>query len=371
MKNAFFLISDTKNTLKPASKFVLDISEELHKKGVKVTVFSQSFTTDMPAYIKIRKINIVNNVVSFKLIANKIFKELSSEDTLIAIDFPMNIIVSMVKNKMFLKNKYSNEITLKTVWYVFSFHSFLYAYNNKFNFFNDILINLDIKHTKNIDLIKTSSKKIEDTISFINSDIKNIETMYPSYKKVAVSTNAENEKQNKYFVLFSKEDYINTIKCIVSYAKYLEVSHENRHRLSIVGSNNSIKNQVSLLKIDKYVDFVQINTFEETKNIIENAFAIIIHDKLASFDMNIYIAWNMKTIAIVDINNALSEIVKDKQDAILLDIKNPLSLINTLDILSRDSKLCESISNNAYEKLNAGFASSTYKTDIINKITNQ
>ena len=370
MKNAFFLISDTKSTLKPASKFVLDISEELHKKGVKVTIFSQSFTTDMPAYIKRRKINIVNNIVSFKLIANKIFKELNSEDTLIAVDFPMNIIASMVKNKMLLKNKYKNEITLKTIWYVFSFHSFLYAYN-KFNFFNDILINLDIKHTKNIDLIKTSSKKIEDTISFINADIKNIETIYPSYKKIAVSSNSENEKQNKYFVLFSKEDYANTMKCIVAYAKYLEIDAENRYRLSIVGYNNTIKNQVSLLKIDKYVDFVQVNTFEETKNIIENAFAIIIHDKLESFDMNIYTAWNTKTIVIVDIKNGLSEIVKDKHDAILLDIKNPLSLINTLNVLSRDSKLCESIRNNAYEKLNTKFASSIYKIEIINKITNQ
>ena len=370
MKNVFFLISDTKNTLKPASRFVLDISEELYKKGVKVTIFSQSFTTEMPAYIKRRKISIVNNIVSFKLIANKIFKELSSEDMLVAVDFPMNIIASMVKNKIFLKNKNRNEITLKTIWYVFSFHSFIYAYN-KLNFFNDILINLDIKHTKNIDLIKTSSKKIEDTISFINADIKNIETMYPSYKKVVISANSENEKINKYFVLFSKEDYSNTMKCIVSYAKYLEISTENRYRLSILGYNNAIKNQVSLLKIDKYVDFLQVNTFEETKSLIENAFAIIIHDKLASFDMNIYIAWNTKTIAIVDIHNALSEIVKDKHDAILLDIKNPLSLINILDTLSRDSKLCESIRNTAYEKLNKKFASSSYKTDIINKITNQ
>lgn len=370
MKNAIFLISDTKNTLKPASRFILDISEEMHKKGIKITIFSQNFATDIPAYIKRRKIKIVKNRMSFKFIVNKIFKELGSDDILIAVDFPMNIIASMVKHKILLKHKYRNEVTLKTIWYVFSFHSSLYFPNKRFHFFNDILINLDIKHTKNIDLIKTSSKKIEDTISFINADIENIETMYPSYKKIAVNANSENEKQNKYFVLFSKENYANTLKCIVSYAKYLQRDIKNVCRLNIVGYNNAIKNQVSLLKIDKYVDFVQVNTYEETKSIIENAFAIIIHDQLESFDMNIYLAWNTKTIVVVDIKNPLSEIVKDKHDAILLDIKNPLSLINTLDTLTNDSELCEFITNNAYEKLSTEFASSSYKTEIMNKITN-
>lgn len=361
MKNVAFLISDMKNTLSSAYRFVLDISNEMYKSNIKIIIFSQNFSADIPSYVKRRKINIIRNKVSLKIVSNKIAKEMDSIDALIAIDFPMNIIASMVKNIVLLKS--NGKINIHTVWYLFSFHSYLYSFNMKANFLNDALINLDIKHTKNIDLVKTSSKKIEEAISFINTDIKSIETIYPSYKNL--NTGSENYDNKKYFVLFGKDDYNTTLKCIVSYAMYLKESSNSRCRLKVVGYHSIIKNQISLLKIDKYVEFIQINTYDETKSIIEGALAIIIYDKIKSFDTNIYLAWSTKTVTIVDIENPLSEIVEDKQDAFLIDIKNPLSLINTFIILSSNKELYNSIAENAYNKLNEKYASENYKKSLI------
>ena len=365
MKNIALLASDMKDILNPSICFVLDLIEEMYKNDIKVTVFAKSFPPNFPSNIVRKKINVSNNNLSLKAAAKRIAKELTTVELIVALDFPMNILASMVKNKIIEYR--GSDYPIRTVWYVFSFH--FDVYKKKRNFIlNDILVKLDMEHTPNIDFIKTSSKKIEENIRYIHKDIKNIETIYPSYRKTKIVGDDSKKHGYNYFLLFAKNDFDRALKCIIAFSIFIKNSKDVKYRLKIIGYNNSIKQQIDILKIHEHIDLVSDGSYADNDVFIKDAYSVIIHDTNQDFNSIIFSAWYFKSMLIIDKNSTVSELATNRENALVVDTDNPLALSNIFSIATLDEDLYQSIIDNAYEYISSKFASTEYKNELIKNL---
>lgn len=365
MKNIAILASDMKDILNPSIYFVLDLIEEMYRNDIKVTVFAKSFSANFPSHVVRKKINVSENNFSLKAAAKKIAKELTTVEFIIALDFPMNILASMVKNR--IMEYRGSDYPIRIVWYVFSFHLDVYKKKRSF-IFDDVLVKLDMEHTANIDFIKTSSKKIEENIRYIHKDIKNIETIYPSYRKMKISGEDDKKYEYNYFLLFAKNDFDRALKCIIAYSIFIKDSKNIKYRLKIIGYNNSIKQQIDILKIHEHIDLVSESDYAENEMFIKDAYSVIIHDINQDFNSAIFSAWYSKTLVIIDKNSTVSELATNKENALVVDTDNPLALSHTFSIATINKDLYQNITDNAYEYISSKFASTKYKNDLINNL---
>ena len=126
MKEIVILISNAGNTKDKSNQFMLNMIEHFYKSGIRITVFSKSFSKSFPAYIARKHLSSLLLAKSAKDIAN--ISE--NADAIIAMDFPMNIIASMTKN-IFIKKRL-NKIPV-IVWYALNFQNHLYFQEKKDN----------------------------------------------------------------------------------------------------------------------------------------------------------------------------------------------------------------------------------------------
>lgn len=347
MKEIAIITLDTKDIKKPSNRFILSIIEELYKNGIRVTIFSKAFSNDFPAYITRKRINPFLLKNSAKIIANQSY----DVEAIIAIDFPTNIIASMVKNRLLKKGKKDIPVI---AWYAFEFPSYLYFYDKKYKkvYFKNMLTKLDMKHTPNMDIIISGCKKIKDNISYIHSQAKNIEVIYPCFSPYIISKakSVKEEKEN-YFIIFIRENTDNIFKCIVAYYEYIKQTDVNPYRLKIIGFNPELKKQIEMLKLENHVELIQSQDENNIIKLIEKAYAIIIYDLSDSFNTEFLAAWYYKTLTIIDASNTASEISENNVNAIIYDSQNPISLSNSMKSITNNKELYNSITSSAYEML--------------------
>lgn len=347
MKEITIITSDTRDIKKPSNRFILSIIEELYKNGIRVTVFSKLFSNNFPAYITRKRINTIFLKRSSKIIANHSY----DAEAIIAIDFPTNIIASMVKNRL-LKKGHTNIPVI--VWYAFDFPSHLYFYNKKNQniFLKNTFTKLDLNHTPNMDIIISGSKKIKDNISYIHPKVKNIEIIYPCFSPYIINKakNSSEDKEN-YFLLFFKENVDNIYKCTVAYYEYLKQTTLNPYHLKIIGFNNDLKKHIEMLGLENYVEIIASQEENDIIKLIEKAYAIIIYDISDSFNTEFLASWYYKTLTIIDASNPASEIAFDNVNALIYNSQNPISLTNALKIATVNKDLYYSIISQAYDML--------------------
>ena len=119
MKEIVILISNVSELKNKSNQFILNMIEHFYKSGIRITVFSKSFSKNFPAYIARKHLSTIFFTKSAKDIANTA----ENADAIIAVDFPMNIIASMSEN-ILMKKKSGKKIPV-VVWYALNFQSHL------------------------------------------------------------------------------------------------------------------------------------------------------------------------------------------------------------------------------------------------------
>ena len=346
MKEIIILISNIGNIKNKSNQFILNMIEHFYKSGIRVTVFSKSFSKNFPAYIARKHLS----KLLLKKSANNIANAAEKADAIIAVDFPMNIIASMTKN--ILINKKANKIPI-IIWYALKFQNHLYFYddNTKKNKLTDkILRKLDYEHTENIDMIICGSNKVKEKILYLHKDIKNIDIIYPYFSPYIFLNNKNHkEKEKNIIVFYNNEESI--FKCTSAYAQYLKES-DDIYRLKIVGYNNDVINNIKKLNIEQYVDFIDEDNDSNIANEIELSKAIIIHDTNDSFYTELLSAWYYKTLPIIDAKSSSAEIAADGKNALIYNSKNPISIISKIKKMAENKKTYEVFMSSASHNQN-------------------
>ncbi|WP_297278136.1 glycosyltransferase [uncultured Brachyspira sp.] len=335
MKEIIILASNIGNIKNKSNQFILNIIEHFYKSGIRVTVFSKSFSKNFPAYITRKHLS----TLLLKKSANDIAKMSENADAIIAVDFPMNIIASMTKNILIKKNRGKAPII---VWYALKFQNHLYFYDNNIeqNKLTDkVLRKLDYEHTSNIDIIICGSNKVKEKILYLHKNIKNIEVIYPYFSPYIFLNNKQHKEKEKNIIIFyNNEESI--FKCTSAYAQYLKES-DDVYRLKIVGYNKDIIKNIKKLNIEQYVDFIEEDDNSKIANEIENSKAIIIHDTNDSFYTELVSAWHYKTLPIIDEKSSSAEIADDGKNALIYNSKNPISIISKIKKMAENKKTYE------------------------------
>lgn len=353
-----------KDITRPSVRFILQAIEEMYKNGIRITVFAKSFSNAFPPYITRKKISISANPLRFNYLSKVIARQNSAVSTIIATDYPTHIIAAMVKERLI---KYKNNSPL-VIWYSLDYTYSLYSYEESTikMFFKNILFKLENKYSDFIDVSLASSKKIAKNISYIHPKIENVDIVYPGFQK-NVKAEYINYKEN-YFLIFYKQknDYI--FKCIAGFASYIfDGSDENKMKLKIVGFDNAIKSQIEVLKIEEYVEFIPYKNTTDYAEIFEKVYGIIIYDRFDNFNIEVFDAFSRKTFVIIDKFNTASEIAINNENALVIDVLNPLSLKEAI-VTSLNEEIYKTITNKAYEYLDTNFNPQIFTSSIIKSI---
>ena len=339
MKEIVILISNAGNTKDKSNQFMLNMIEHFYKSGIRITVFSKSFSKNFPAYIARKHLSSLLFIKSalFAKSAKDIANISENADAIIAMDFPMNIIASMTKN-IFIKKRLNKMPVI--VWYALNFQNHLYFQekkDNKTKLTEKRLIKLDYEHTLNMDIIICGSSKIKERLLYLHKDIKNIEVIQP-YFSPYIFINKNKDKDKSIVIFYDKEDSV--FKCTAAYAQYLKET-ENIYRLKIIGYDKELKENINKLSIGQYVDFIDEDNNAYIAEIISNSNAIIIHNTKDSFYSQLMAAWHYKTLPIIDEKSSSAEIALDEKNALIYNSKNPISIISKIKKMSENKKTYE------------------------------
>lgn len=334
MKEIVILISNVSELKNKSNQFILNMIEHFYKSGIRITVFSKSFSKNFPAYIARKHLS----TIFFKKSAKDIANTAENADAIIAVDFPMNIIASMSKN-ILMKKKSGKKIPV-VVWYALNFQSHLYFQENRDNktkLVEKRLLKLDYEHTLNMDLIICGSNKIKERLLYIHKEIKNIEVIQPYFSPYIFINN--NKDKDKSIVLFyNKEDSV--FKCTAAYAQYIK-ENDDIYKLKIIGYDKELKDNIRKLSIEQHVEFIDENDNSNIGNIIANSNCMIIHNIKDSFYTQLIAAWHYKTLPIIDSKSSSAEIAADEKNALIYNSKNPISIISKIKKMAENKRTYE------------------------------
>lgn len=360
MREVSILALEMKDINKSASCFVLNMIEEMYRKDTRVVVFSNNFSNNFPSYITRKKMSITSLRNASRFVA----KHAKNSYAIIAIDFPTNIIASMTSIRLKKKG-----ISPYIIWNLFDFHIDAYKQRSKrISLFRDKLLKLDLKYSPTIDLITVNSKKIADSMSSIYRKMDNIKVINPGFPRQNSLAVKPNSEKDKYFLVFNKGNKNTIYKIIVAYLCYVQSNAKNIFRLKIFNSDTLVKNQITTLGLDSYIDIMPSYTTDDYKSAFGNAHSIIIYDKLTSLNIEFFESLSTKTLIIIDKQNALRDFIIDRENGIVVDSENPIALSNVFIDVSNNQAMSDTLTENAYDMLEKKFSMSSYTDNIISSI---
>ncbi len=338
MKEIAIIVNDLNKTSFKRD-FIFSVMDELYKRQIKVTAYSNSFASNFSSCIIKKKTSIKDNFFISKMATSKIIKNINKYNAIIAYDYPASFVLAMIKEGRERKKLFCP----KTIKYMYDDPHIIKGYSLEESF---ILSGLKISKAKIFGIknynsyiyysdfidINISSSKLNATLASYMCN-KNFNVLYPCVSKSFLK-NINFVEKRKVFLLLTNENYkkYDIENTIISFYNFLNITKRTDINLVILMHSNNyldIQNQVSILGIKDNVEFIESSLDNQLPLIASSSFIINTH-KNESFDMTLFASWAYNSVPIIDRKSSVSEIATDDVNAIIIDTSNPLLLTNAM-----------------------------------------